>query len=109
MNDRHAIHVVIRNFCGQYLAGNQGAWVFSNHLEQARIFDYVADRIPEQLALLERDHGLILDVVPIDPRERYETCDHCGKQVMAFRAYFNGREYLCPECRKTEPRQHAAT
>ncbi len=103
MNDRHAIHVVIQNFNGQYLAGHQGAWVFSSNLEDARVFDFVADHIPEQLEILKSRHGLDLAAVPVDPRERYESCDRCGDRVMSFRIFFDGKEYLCPDCRETEP------
>jgi len=107
MNDRHAIHVVIRNFSGQYLTGSQGAWIFSSQLGQAKVFDYVADRVPEQLQLLRKNHGLWLEAVLLDPGERYETCDRCGQRMFSFKAYFDGREYLCPDCRETEPQAQA--
>lgn len=99
MDDRGTIQVLIRNGEGKYLAGHQGDWSFTEQREQARIFDYVADHIPEQLELLQRYRNLDLSVIPIDPRERYEICDHCGKRVMSFRAFFDGHEYLCPDCR----------
>jgi len=107
MNDRHDVHVVIRNFDGQYLTGFQGAWGFSDQVAQAKVFGYVADHIPEQLQLLKQNQGLWLEAVPIDPRERYETCDHCGQRMMSFRVYFDGKEYLCPDCRESEPQEQA--
>ncbi len=99
MIEPHAIHVVLRNREGKYLTGQTGAWSFIERIEQARVFDYVADHIPEQLDLLERNHGIALAALPLDPRERYETCDRCGDRAFAFRMYFDGKEYLCPRCR----------
>ncbi len=99
MTEPHAIHVVLQNGEGKYLAGEQGAWSFSEHLDQARVFDYVSDHIPEQLEILEQDHGVYLSVLPLDPRERYETCDRCGMRLMAYKIFFDGHEFLCPQCR----------
>jgi len=96
----HAIHVVLQNCQGKYLAGQPGAWSFSDRIDQARVFDYVADHIPEQLEILEQRHGICLAALPLDPRERFETCDRCGERLMAFKIFFDGREYLCPQCRK---------
>ena len=103
MYEPHAIHVVLQNCDGKYLTGQQGAWFFSEHLDQARVFDYVADHIPEQLELLEQNEGIFLFVLPLDPRERYEVCDHCGTRTMPFRIFYTGKEYLCPDCRPTAP------
>ncbi|HEY5911308.1 MAG TPA: hypothetical protein VJA21_11965 [Verrucomicrobiae bacterium] len=99
MTEPHAIHVVLQSWDGKYLAGQTGAWSFSDQIDQARVFDYIADRIPEQLEKLEQGHGISLAVLPLDPRARFETCDRCGERMMAFRIYFDGKEYLCPECR----------
>ncbi len=99
MLEPHVIHVVLQNSEGKYLAGQTGAWSFSEHIDQARVFDYVADHIPEQLVLLEQNQGLSLSALPLDPRERSESCDRCGQRLAAFRIFFNGTEYLCPHCR----------
>jgi len=99
MIEPHAIHVVLLNCEGKYLAGQAGAWSFSDHIDQARVFDYVADHIPQQLQILKHIHGILLDALPLDPRERFETCDRCGEHLLAFKIYFDGKEYLCPDCR----------
>jgi len=99
MIEPHAVHVVLQNCEGKYLAGQAGAWSFSDHLDQARVFDYVADHIPEQLEILKQNHGISLAALTLDPRERHETCDRCGRRLMAFEIYFDGKEYRCPECR----------
>ncbi len=101
MTDPRGIKVLLRTLDGRYLAGEPEAWSFTPISSEARVFSYIADRIPEQLERLERDHGLVLLAVPVDPHDRYETCDRCGSRMLAFRAFFDGHEYLCPECRKT--------
>jgi hypothetical protein len=97
MRDR--IKVLLRNTEGKYLTGDRGTWAFTDDRAAARIFDYLADHIDEQLVALERDHGMILAAVLVDPRERYEVCDRCGKPLMSFKIFFDGRQYLCPLCR----------
>ncbi len=102
MNDNHAIKVVLRRSDGKYLSGQEDAWSFTDELAEARVFDYVGDRIPEQLASLQNQCGLPLVAVATDPRERYELCDACGHRIMSFKALFDGQRYLCPECRRRQ-------
>ena len=99
MNDPHAIKVVLRTLDGMYLAGHQQEWLFTEMASEATVFNYVGDHIPEQLDKLEREHGLVLLPVPVDPHERYEVCDRCGRRVMSFKVFFDGQQYLCPDCR----------
>jgi hypothetical protein len=96
---RDQVKVVLRNTEGKYLTGDRGSWTFTNDRTAARVFDYVSDRIEEQLGTMEREFGLVLAAVPIDSRDRYETCDRCGKPLASFRIYYDGRQYLCPACR----------
>lgn len=98
MQEPHVIKVVLRDLNGRYLAGHAGAWKFVEDPRTAYVFDYVRDRIPEQLEALEYQHGLVLNTVTLDPRDRYEICDHCGTRLMSVRTFFDGAEYLCPEC-----------
>ena len=98
MDDKHAIKVVIRGPDGRFLKGAPEDWSFTEDRTEARVFDFVRDCIAEQLEILRQDRGIQWEAEPIDPRERYEICDQCGKRVMAFRAFFDGQCYLCPEC-----------
>jgi hypothetical protein len=100
MHDHHAIKVMLRSPDGRYLAGHRGAWTFADERKDAHVFDYVADRIPQQLEALEHQHGLVLTAVALDPRDRYEVCDCCGQQMMSLRAFFDGSQYLCPDCQQ---------
>jgi hypothetical protein len=99
MPDSHAIKVVIRAPDGRFLKGQPKDRSFTTDRAEARVFDYVRDGIAEQLDELRVDQGIQWVAEPIDPRERYEVCDSCGKRVMSFKAYYDGRRYLCPECR----------
>jgi hypothetical protein len=96
---KNRLKVVLRNAEGKYLTGDRGAWTFTGDRAAARVFDYLADHIDEQLGILEKDHGMILAAVPVEPRERYEVCDRCGQAWMSFKIFFDGHRYLCPECR----------
>jgi hypothetical protein len=100
VNDRHAIKVIIRSPDGKFVKGEPKEWTFTENRAEARVFDYVGDCIAEQLDELRTDHGIQWVAEPIDPRERYEVCDGCGKRVMAFKAFFDGRLYCCPDCLK---------
>jgi hypothetical protein len=91
--------VVLRNGEGKYLTGDRGTWAFTSDRKAARVFDYVSDHIEEQLGTLEREFDLVLAAVPVDPRDRYEMCDRCGKPLPSYRMYYDGSRYLCPACR----------
>ena len=98
MQEHHAIKVLLRSLDGKYLAGHRGAWTFAEDRKDAHVFDYVADRIPEQLEALECRHGLVLTAVALDPRDRYEVCDRCGRKMMSLKTFFDGNHYLCLDC-----------
>src|SRR6185369_13332435 len=97
--ERHGIHVVLRDGCGRYLAGQRDSWSFTEDFTRARVFDFVADRIAEQVEGLKSDHGLALSIVAVDPMERYEICDICGHRAMPYSTFFDGRQFFCPDCR----------
>jgi len=102
MSERHAIHVVLRDGYGRYLAGQRNLWSFTEDFTQARVFDFIRDRIAEQLETLHREHGLALSVVPVDPIERYEVCDICGQRTMPYSIFFDGKHYTCSGCRSKQ-------
>jgi hypothetical protein len=98
MRERHAIHVILRDGCGRYLAGQKDAWLFTEDFSQAKVFDFIRDRIGEQVEMLRQKHGLELSIVPVDPIERYEVCDFCGHRGMPYSTYFDGQHYFCHDC-----------
>ncbi len=94
-----SILVVIRNTEGKFLAGDGQRWEFTADASKARVFDYLRDNISEQLDRIEREQSVRWAVVPVDPKDRYETCDRCGSRVVCRDAYFDGASYLCRACR----------
>jgi len=53
----------------------------------------------EQLELIQRTQGIVLKPVPLPPWEVYESCDRCERFLVPMETYFDGRQFLCPECR----------
>jgi hypothetical protein len=104
MNERESVKVLIVNDDGQYLAGTAMHWEFTDDRAQARVFDYLGDRVAETIELIRKAHGRVWIAVKLDPREVYEFCDRCGCRMRAFRSYFDGQRFLCPDCRESESR-----
>jgi len=99
MNDPEAIKVLIVNEDGQYLAGTAAHWEFTDDRSLARVFDYSEDRVAEQIRLVRRAYGKVWVAVQLDPSEAFEFCDRCGGRMSAVAAFFDGRRFLCQDCR----------
>jgi hypothetical protein len=100
MSEPEAIKVLIVNEEGQYLAGTGTHWAFTEDRSRARVFDYLADHVTEQIHLVRNAYGMIWVAVRLDPSEAYEFCDRCGSRMVAPQAFFNGKEFLCAACRR---------
>ncbi len=98
MKDGETTKVLIVNEEGQYLAGTATQWEFTEDRTRARVFDYARDRVAEQIALVRKAHGTVWAAIKLDPREAYEFCDRCGSRMLAFRAFFDGKLFLCAHC-----------
>jgi len=103
MKDRVAIKVLIVNDDGQYLAGTATEWEFTDDRARARVFDYLGDRVADQIELVRKAHGRVWIAVKLDPLEVYEFCDRCGCRMRAVRAYFDGEQFLCGDCKDGAP------
>jgi hypothetical protein len=93
------LFVRVRNSEGKYLTEEGGHLGFCSDIQKARIFDCRRDRVEHQLAYLRLIRGLVLEVEPVDPKEIHETCDCCGRLALSFQMYFDGKRYLCEQCR----------
>jgi hypothetical protein len=100
MNDAAVVKVLIVNEEGHYLAGTATHWEFTEDRTRARVFDYDRDHVAEQIRLVRKAHGTVWVAVRLDPSEAFEFCDWCGCRMTAWRAFFDGRQFLCPDCRK---------
>ncbi len=94
------IKVFIHNTAGQYLAGGATELFFTNDRSLALVLDYRSDRVPEQLELIRRTHGITLVADPVPLEEIYETCDRCKDLFIPFMTFFDGQRFLCPDCRR---------
>ena len=104
MMESESIKVVLRNSAGRYIAGNALNWGFVKDHRKAMVFDYVAHRVEEQLAFLRKWYGIVLEAEPLPANEVYETCDCCDRRMMPVKAFFDGKNFLCHDCRaKTAP------
>jgi hypothetical protein len=103
MKEGEAVKVLIVNDDGQYLAGTATEWEFTDDRTRARVFDYVGDRVAEQIELVRKAHGRVWIAVKLDPLEVYEFCDRCGCRMRAFRAFFDGAQFLCEDCKEPVP------
>jgi len=97
MNDPLAVKVRIRNSEGRYLTGGASSG-FSDDPSKAIIFDYLRHQVAEQLDEIRRTRGILLEAVPVELAEVYETCDACRKLVSPFDTFFDGRRFLCFTC-----------
>lgn len=106
MNEGSEIRVVLRGSEG-YLAGNPQDLEFTDDLCQAAVFDFLADEIESELKLIRRAGGEVLEVIPVAQGDLAETCDRCQRTLAPRFAFFDGKQFLCPDCRygrKPRPR-----
>ena len=97
--EKHTTKVYIRGQDGAYLTGAGAEWEFTADRRKATVFDYLHDRIAEQLEGLRRDQGIVLVVEAVDPREIHESCDKCEQLVSPTKAFFDGTKFVCGDCR----------
>ncbi len=97
------IRVVLRSPEGCYVAGGPKDWAFTANLADAAVFNYLADGVEAQLVSLRQSHGLVLEAVHVAAHELCETCDRCQETVLPTIAFFNGKQFLCPDCSGTRP------
>jgi hypothetical protein len=95
----NALFVRIRNAEGKYLGGQAPSFGFFEDINQAITFDCRRDDLERRLEDLRLAYGIVLEAVPVDPKEIHESCDLCGRLLLPWRAFFDGRQYLCPACR----------
>ena len=100
MSDSHVNKVFIRSPDGAYLTGAGTRWEFTPERIKATVFDYARDRIAEQIEGIRKTSGLALVIAIVNPEEIHETCDGCEQIVAPSRAFFDGKQFLCGDCRE---------
>jgi len=92
------IKVVIRSPDGHYLSGGPAEWEFTANPAEAAVFDYLAHGVETQLEQIRQSQGLVLEAVHAASHELHETCDRCEQTVPPTVAFFDGKQFLCPDC-----------
>jgi len=108
-NEPPDIKVFIRNAHGKYLAQDDNGLFFTEDRSAAMVFNYRGDSVPEQLETIQEIHGIALAADPVPPEEIYETCDRCKDLFMPFMTFFDGKQFLCAECRRRASTRSART
>jgi hypothetical protein len=103
MTAANALFVRIRNAEGKYLGGRTDKMDFFDDINRAIVFDCRRDHIEQQIEQIRLSHGLVLEAVPVDPKEIHETCDRCGRLALSFQMFFDGEQYLCADCSPRGP------
>lgn len=99
------MRVLIQNEAGHYLAGGPGKWYFTEERAAATIFHYLGDKVAEQLEVLRQTAGAVLEAVPVPMEEVYEICDGCKEFFAPVMVFFDGRVFLCADCRSRRMRK----
>ena len=100
LNESQDHKVFIRNPRGKYLAQDANGLFFTEDRSAALVFDYRADAVAEQLEMIGKTYDIVLAADPVPPEEIYETCDQCKDLFMPFMTFFDGKQFLCADCRK---------
>lgn len=99
------VRVLIVNAHGKYLAQDSHGVFFTNDRSAAMVLNYLADHVPEQLEQIRKRQGIVLQAVPVPPADIYESCDRCKELFMPSMTFFDGKSFLCPDCRKPASRR----
>jgi hypothetical protein len=94
LNGPPDIRVVIRNTQDAY------GLFFTEDRSAAIVLNYQLDHVPEQLEMIRQKHGMVLAADPVPAEEIYETCDRCKELFMPFMTFFDGKRFLCADCRR---------
>ncbi len=91
--------VVIRNPAGQYLTDDATRLFFTDDRTQATVFHYRGDNVQEQIEAILQKQGVALVADPVPPEDIYETCERCQELFMPYMIFYDGKQFLCAECR----------
>jgi hypothetical protein len=100
LNGLPDIKVFIRNAQGKYLAQDANGLFFTLDRTVAIVLNYESDQVPRQLEAIRKAQGVSLTADPVPLEEIYETCDRCKELFVPFMTFFDGKRFLCADCRR---------
>ncbi len=59
---------------------------------------HLAHQVETQLETIRASQGVALEAVHVAAHELCEACDRCEGTVLPTVAFFNGKQFLCPDC-----------
>jgi len=92
--------VFIRDAHGRYLAQDANGLFFTEDRFVAIVLNFQGDHVPKQIEAIRQAHGIELVADPVPLEEIYEMCDQCRELFIPFMTFFDGKRFLCPDCRK---------
>jgi hypothetical protein len=101
------IKVFIRNTQGKYLGQDANGLFFTDDRSAAVVLNYEGDEVPKQLAAIQKSQGVALTADPVPLDEIYETCDRCKELFIPFMTFFDGKSFLCADCRRATSNRRA--
>jgi formylmethanofuran dehydrogenase subunit E len=90
--------VILRNAQGKFLAEDDNGFYFTTERRAAKVLNYLADHVAEQLHDLRQATKIELIPEPVPLEEVYELCDRCGELFLPTMVLFDGKRFLCREC-----------
>src|SRR4029077_7450984 len=94
------LRVFLRDAHGKYVAADAHGVFFTEDRQAAIVLNYRSDHVPEQIEAIRKNQGINLTADPVPVEEIYETCDRCHDLFMPFMTFFDGKRFLCADCRK---------
>lgn len=94
------IRVVVQSyFRGDYITLKEGEVSLTEIMEEAFVFDYVADEIPTQIYRLNKETGDYWIALPLDQEDAMERCDDCVELFAVTSIIWDGKQrFACRIC-----------
>ncbi|HEY1170919.1 MAG TPA: hypothetical protein VGH19_06070 [Verrucomicrobiae bacterium] len=101
------VQVVVQSyFRGNFIVMKDGQVGLTEVMDDAFIFDYVADDIPGQIAELNAETGDYWIALPLKPSDALEVCDGCHEPFAVPSIFWDGQKHFtCRVCRRKEETQ----
>lgn len=107
MKGKRVVKVLIQTRDGRFLVRQDEGWGLTRDCANAAVFEYPASHFAEELGGIPAAYGSVFYLVPAEALDVYEMCDRCGRLIRPSKAFFDGRQFLCPECGTNPLSPHA--
>ena len=91
--------VRLLNSQGQYLAQGNKEFMFTTDADRAMVFEYDEGKAQKLVAFFADKKGIPLTIEYVEDPDVYEWCDNCKEMQLPHDTFFNGRTFLCLDCK----------